>query len=554
MSERTVDFDLSTLTLNDIAKLPDDGLKVAVANVLEIMQRDRRENQLLYYRPVSEHAQKIHDCRAKVIGVGGGNGASKTDTCLAEIAMMATGIFPECEEHIKDKFRGPINVRIVVESLTTVLHPIILPKMQWWKWSGVDEPGGDRGHWGWIPRICLVDGSWVKSWSEKLRILRVLCRDPSEPDRVIGESTIQFMSHDQDPTDFASGDFHLVLHDEPPAHAIWRENQARTMRVNGRMMLAMTWPDDPSINVDWLFDEVYEPGMDPNVEDIQWFNLYTTDNPNLNQEAVASQMSHWSDETRKVRIYGQPIRFSNRIHPLFTDITQTWCYSCGKPVLKDGDKCAYCGSVVIDDYNHVKDIQPSIHWPCVFVIDPHPRKPHMFLWAQIDPADDIWIVAEGQCDGDPADVRDEVFRIERELDLTVTSRIMDPNMGRSPASSRRGITWQDEFDTVGLILELGDDSDVGRARLNEYLKPDSARGQPRIHISKACSQTIHQIKRYVWDDYRNRNDRDIKQKPKDKYDDYPTMLKYLMNSEPTFRYLAHGAPIIRRPGHRTGAY
>jgi hypothetical protein len=33
------------------------------------------------------------------------------------------------------------------------------------------------------------------------------------------------------------------------------------MRVDGRLMLlAMTWPDDPSIAVDWLYDEVYEPG------------------------------------------------------------------------------------------------------------------------------------------------------------------------------------------------------------------------------------------------------------------------------------------------------
>jgi hypothetical protein len=46
--------------------------------------------------------------------------------------------------------------------------------------------------------------------SNKLRMLRVLCRDPHNPDKVLGESTIQFMSLDQDPTDFASGDFHIV--------------------------------------------------------------------------------------------------------------------------------------------------------------------------------------------------------------------------------------------------------------------------------------------------------------------------------------------------------
>src|SRR5690606_7905222 len=85
-------------------------------------------------------------------------------------------------------------------------------------------------------------------------------RDPDDPNHVLGESFIQFCSHDQDPADFASGDYEIVLHDEPTKYAIWIENKARTMRVDGRMMMAMTWPDDPAIPVDWIFDELYEPG------------------------------------------------------------------------------------------------------------------------------------------------------------------------------------------------------------------------------------------------------------------------------------------------------
>jgi hypothetical protein len=160
--------------------------------------------------------------------------SSKTEACLAEMVMCMTGQIPislQDEIKPKDKLRGPINCRIVCESLTTVLHPIILPKLQWWKWTGVDQPGGEKGHWGWIPRDCLIGGDWSKSWSEKYRMLRVLYRDPLQQNRVIGESTLQCMSRDQDASDFASGDYHMILHDEPPTHAIWRENQARTMRV-----------------------------------------------------------------------------------------------------------------------------------------------------------------------------------------------------------------------------------------------------------------------------------------------------------------------------------
>ena len=76
-----------------------------------------------------------------------------------------------------------------------------------------------------------------------------------------------------------------ILHDEPTKLAIWTENQARTMRVNGRMMLAMTWPDDPSIPVDWIFDEIYEKaqpgaGKSPHHD---WIELSTRANRNLDQ-------------------------------------------------------------------------------------------------------------------------------------------------------------------------------------------------------------------------------------------------------------------------------
>ena len=162
---------------------------------MKFYHADKQENQIAYYQPVSEYSAQVHTSDARVIGVGGGNGSSKTETCMAEIVALATGTFPQGMEHIfAPKFRGPINVRIVCESLTTVLHPIILPKLQWWKWTGVGEPGGSQGHWGWVPKLCLKDASWDRSWSEKLRILRVYCRDPEDPDTFIGESTIQFMS------------------------------------------------------------------------------------------------------------------------------------------------------------------------------------------------------------------------------------------------------------------------------------------------------------------------------------------------------------------------
>jgi len=550
--------DLSRLSGRDLLKLPNSTFRFVAEEALKLAEQDRRENNLLYYRPAHEACWGVHESTARVIGVGGGNGSSKSETVLAHIIMLATGVIPQ-EERIRaammPKFRGQVNCRVIVESLTTTLHNVILPKLQWWKWTGASEPGGDKGHWGWVPKTSLKGGSWEKSWSEKLRTLTVLCRDPENPDRVIGESTIQFMSHDQDPSDFASGDFHHVMLDEPSSHAIWTENQARTMRVAGCLYLAMTWPDDPSIPVDWIFDEVYEKGREgPNKsENVDWFELDTTQNPHLNQDAVAAQMREWSEETRMIRIKGQPIRFSNRIHPMFTDIAMVWCFNCGRNILPAGGKCD-CGSSDIVEYNHVRDFDHARNWPCVFLLDPHPRKPHMFLWAVIDPADDVWVVKDGKLDDDPAELRKYIENIEESLGLNVQMRLIDPNMGRSPASARRDITWQDEFDAAGLICDLAEDSDVGRGRVNEYLKPDIHTLRPRLTVHRRCQDTIYQIKRYTWDEHRRRAEKDLKQKPREKYDDYPTLLKYLLNADPRFDFLHRGPPVLTRPGTRRGAY
>lgn len=555
---------LDAIEADSLAGLSDEDFRVKLADLLILANKDRQENALRYYKPVNDTAAQAWESNARVLAIGGGNGSGKTEQMLALISACATGIFPDSMKHRAGSlFRGPIKVRIVCESITTVLYPVMLPKLQFWKWTGVDDPGGERGHYGWIPPYCLKNRRWEDAWTDKLRTLSIICRDPDDPNIVRGESIIQFMSIDQHASDFASGDFHLVLHDEPPPLAIWRENEARTMRVAGRMLLSMTWPDDPSIPVDWIFDEVYDPGTHGNKE-IQWINIFTTDNPHLNQSAIADQSKKWSEETRNVRIYGKPIRFSNRVHPLFSDQTQTWCFACGKTThaednpnsITEYDKiiCAYCKGVNVTTFNHVREFDTTDRWPTVFLLDPHPRKPHMAIWVMVDPSDDLWQVDEVEVDGDPTDLRRECDRVETMHGLSVSARLIDPNMGASPSSSKRGITWQSDFDDAGILCELADDSDTGRKHVNQFLKPDDRRLQPRIHVHPRCKKTIFQFQRHVWDEFKRSSEKEQKQAPKPKNDDAPALWKYLMNYGPTFSNLKGSGAIYKRLGHRQGAY
>ena len=544
-------FDLNKF---DIARLSDDQLRGIVGQVVSVQYKDRQENQLLYYKPVSPVAEAVHTSRARYLCIGGGNGASKTDTLLAHVTALATGIFPqglkpEVLAAWKAQFRGPVNVRVVVESLTTTLEPIILPKLQWWQWSGVDEPGGLRGHWGWIPRRCLRDGMWVRCWRSEPRILRVLCFNPDNPGEVMGESTFQFMAHNQEASSFASGDFHHVVHDELTTYPIWRENEARTMRVGGRMAIAFTWPDDPAIPVDWVYDQLYEKGQPGPAKnpDIDWFEMWSLHNKNLALDSVRKQAEAWSPEVAAVRIHGQPIRFSNRVHPLFTRHTRTWCVGC-KAARGPETRCERCAGETPPErfeYNHVKDFAAERSWPAVFLLDPHPRKPHMMLWVQVDTWDDWWVVAEAEVAGGPDEVMAKCREVETELGLRIAARIGDRNMLSSPSGAQRGVSWQQEFDDVGLRCDLSDVSDVGRSRVNEMLVPDPDRKAPRFHIHPRCAGTVRQMERYVWDDYRNPEGKAQKQIAKDKDDDFPTLLKYLGNAGVTFRGLVGGARTLK---------
>jgi len=522
----------------DLSSLTDEQLFEATDSILQLQETDLQEFALHYYVPANAEVAKLHDLTCGTIGIFGGNGSGKTEHALVEGIIRSTGRIPESLRYTypRQKLRGPIHMRVVCESIIAILEPIILPKLQYWSWSGLNPQGGIKGHWGWIPRHCLVGGDWKKSYNTRTRMLNVRYLNP-DTDKFEGYSTIQFMSYDQDPENFASGDVHYCLHDEPPPFPIWRENRARVMRggSGSTMVVSMTWPDNPASPVDWIFDEIYDKGMPGTLkhDDIEVINIFTTMNPHLDQTKVAESASLMTKTEKSTRIYGLPIRFSNRIHPDFTNQDKWWCYECGNITLVDSDdKCSDCKSHEVGIYNNVEICIPNTHYPCICLLDPHPRKPHFLLWVQVTPNEDYEVIASLQVEGGAESVRDEVKLIEEQLQHKYITRIMDPNMGAQPSGAKRDLTWQMEFDNVGLHFDLGDDSSVGRARLNDFIRPDRNFRRTRLRVDPSCDDVIFQMMRYVWADHKNAENKDISQVPLQKHDDFPTLLKYLMNYLP----------------------
>ena len=538
-----------------IDSLSDDELRKLAEQTVRLREGIRQEEQVRFYQPVNEEAKKIHLSVAKEVVTVGGNRSSKTDTHLVEMVIQMTGIVPVCLEGVypSQKLRCPIRARIVCESLTNTWEPVIKPKLQYDKWNGRGETGGPFGHWGWIPKAFLTKGKWEDSWSEKTRTLTLTCG-----------CTMNVMSYDQDVGDFSGGSFQLILHDEGPPHSIYRENKMRTIDVGGRLMIAMTPPDDESAAWDaaWVYDELYEKGLggpskDPNIDS---FTLFTEHNRILQQSEIDIVFKGLSPRQKEVRGHGRFLHLGGRIYPLYTDRTQLWCFTCNDIALMDNDgNCVTCHAKYTTEFCHyVEPFDLGYNWPCVFLLDPHPRKANMMSWVVIDPSDDQYQVGELEVDGDPVDVWNKVRDFEKALGVNVVKRLVDPNMGESPAHSagKRNITVRQEYDAVGLRCALADDNfTTGKNRVTALLKPDPKTRSPRLHIFTRCPITNSQMNKFSWDEYtRYSSDmRDPKARPREKHDDFPKLLGYLENSNPTFAGLMMGAQPYRR-SDRVGAY
>ena len=181
------------------------------------------------------------------------------------------------------------------------------------------------------------------------------------------------------------------------------------------------------------------------------------------------------------------------------------------------------------------------------------------MWVAITPPDDWVEIKEMFIDATPEIVRDRVFDFEKQFDLNIAKRIIDPNMGRSPAhnAGQRRITVAEEFSAVGIRCDdsVSDNFHVGKNRVIAMLRPDVRTRQPRLRVFSDCLKSNYQLNRFSWDEWArySSDQRDAKARPKDLHSDFPTLFGYLANSGVTYAGLKMGAQVWRR-GNRKGAY
>lgn len=567
----TGDQSLSGIDLVELSKLTEDELEKRARKSPEWFQQvcslvsmaaeaDQKDCQIAYYRIANPRAIDVHKSTAREIAVVGGNRSSKTDTMLAELAIQMTGHIPQSLWGIypKEKIRAPIRARIVCNSLTDTLEPVIKPKLRYDTWNGVGEPKEGRGHWGWIPRHCLPGGTWEKAYSEKYRTLTVsvdsFWNGPNgEINKVTGYSQCQFLSYDQDLTAFAGSSMHLIGHDELPPADIYRENRMRTLDVKGQIITSFTPPDEAGqsrADVAWFFDEVYErglpgPGKHPNMDT---FILWTEHNRILSVADVDAMMSTLTEEQRETRQHGKFIHLSGIVFSLFTERESWWCFRCQKKILPVGGTCVTCTGDNVGTFSHViEPFQIPQNWPIIFVIDPHPRKKDAMGWFAITPSDDIIQIHEMELDGTAIDVAREIRKWEEAKGVSPVKRLMDPNIATETNDKlQRGWTMRRAYDDAGIRCDLAtDDLNTGIECVNELLKPDPRTRKPRFSVFATCARTIKSLQRFSWDEWTRQGDRDPKERVRDKFKDFADVVRYMAADRPSFHGYTKGFQVFR---------
>ena len=557
----TVDLEyLAQLTEADLrvwAEADPDAYDEMLAQIASEVLRDQQENALASYQMVNPMTEPLHRSTAREACAVGGNRSGKTESALVELAIATTGRIPESLKawYPREKVRPPIRALVMCNSLIDTL-PMLHQKLQWHYWSGPGSPEDGRGHWGWLPRWNLQGGSWEKAYSEKYRTLRV------KVDGMHRYSTVSFGSFDQEPASIAGKSYHLIINDEFPPAELYREERMRTLDVQGRILTAFTPPDESGTNrgdVSWFHDQVYERGLeglgkDPDIDTVI---LWTDKNRILSPADVQQIVKGYTEDQLQARLYGKFLHLSGVVYPLFTQHPAAWCFRCQKRCFP-APACPACGGDDLEPFCHVvSPWEVPKGWPVVFVIDPHPRKPDACGWFTMTPSDDVIMTGELEAVGDAGDVTQQIFQWEHAHRVSPVLRLMDPNIATETNDRlERGWTLRMAYDRAGLRCDLANDSvPVGIQNVGALLKPDPLTRRPRFTTFATNRKFIYGMTHWAYDEWqRNAGDKEPKEIVRDRWKDWPDLIRYLANSCPDYRALVRGGHSPMRMAVPTRGY
>lgn len=419
------------------------------------------------YVPHEKQVQ-FHSSQARIRALFGGNRSGKTVGGATEVVFRTTGSSPFAR--VKPP---PVHWRVVAVDFKDGVEKIVKPEIA-----------------RWMPPSALQHGSWEESYDKELRTLTLE-----------NNSTIEFMSYEQDTEKFAGTSRDGVWHDEEPPRAIFLENQMRLIDTGGLSIMTMT----PLEGMTWVYDEIYlRAQVDPSVE--VW-EVDMTDNPHLNSVEIEAIMSGLTTEEREARAHGKFVQI---------------------------------GGLIYKEFSHKNIVNPFIppkDWLWVAALDHGLSNPTAWGWFAIAPDGravmfDEWYKSGHVVSFHAQKVHEINALHERQPDYYVgdpSIRNQDPITGTSVLI---------EYINHGIPIVLGNNDvkagiDLVKSKIIGLGDPPN--NYPLFYVTSNCVNTIKEHQRYRWAKWASRRaneEKNRKEEPVKKDDHTCDMVRYFFASRP----------------------
>lgn len=284
------------MTPKEIAALSPDE-KLELLELLETQDRRRREHWLAHYRPYDkQHAFHEMGAVRKERLFAAGNQLGKTWSGAAEVAMHATGLYPDW--WTGHRFHRPISAIVGSESAELTR-------------KGVQRlllgPPQLRNEWGTgaIPKSHLTGHAMRSGVADAVASITV-------KNEYGGESIIQFGSYDQGRTKWQADTLDLVWMDEEPPMDIYSEALTRTNATGGIVFITFT----PLLGM----SAVVRRFLKEKPEGTGVVTMTIEDAEHYTPEERAKIIAAYPEHEREARARGIPMMGSGQVFPIAESI------------------------------------------------------------------------------------------------------------------------------------------------------------------------------------------------------------------------------------------
>lgn len=311
-------------------------------------------------------------------------------------------------------------------------------------------------------------------------------------------SILEILTDEQDLGVFEGWHGHRLHIDEPCARDRYIASKRGLIDYGGKASFSLTPLKEP-----WIFDELYEKADGKRIFAVT-VNMRL--NTHLNTADIEEFEKSLTDDEKEARLSGKFMHLAGLVY-------------------KEFDRNVH----VIKPFEIPKD------WRRVNILDPHDRKDHALCWAAVDPMDRVYIYDELKTGGTVAELSQKIKTLEGQRKAHL--RIIDPNKGKAPAAVGKAGKLTDEFARYGIYFWAGVNDDLveGHLAVKKYLKPGGNNNEPQMYVFNTCTNIIFGMTHYVWDDHKAGEVKDLKEKPRDKYKDFPDLVRYLCVTAPKYK-------------------